>query len=122
MSLYYAQEEAYKVLRTLGSGEGGPAARLTAAFISNFDNLATEAAKGTSGLHPGLVGDLLALYEEIQSVEPPSESQSENVILATFSLLDEAELTAIAERMVLLCVETMQTRGDDAWSLGALRD
>ncbi len=122
MSLYYAQEEAYKVLRALGSSEGSLAARLTAAFISNFDNLAAEAGKGASGLHPSLVADLLALYEEIQSVEPPSENQTENVILATFILLDEAELTAIAERMVLLCVETMQTQGENGWSLGALRD
>jgi hypothetical protein len=122
MSLYYAQEEAYRVLRTLGSTEGSLAARLTAAFVSNFDNLAAEAGKGNSGLHPSLVVDLLALYEEIQSVEPPNESPTENVILATFSLLDEAELTAIAEQMVLLCVETMQTQGENGWSLEAVRD
>jgi hypothetical protein len=120
MSLYYAQEKAYEALRSLGSGEGSLAERLGSAIVPSYRDLAAEAGAGHSGLHAGLVGDLLALFEEIQGIEPPDEPVGD-AMLATLKTLEDTELSALAGRLLLLCVEALQTRGPDAWLLEAAR-
>lgn len=120
MSLYYAQEKAYEVLLGLGSGEGTLAERLAGTVTGSFGELTAEAGRGESELHPDLVGDLLALFEEIQSVQPPNKTI--DAILTSLNTLDREELTGIARRMVFLSVETVQTRGEDAWLLESGRD
>ncbi|HXW34419.1 MAG TPA: hypothetical protein VEJ87_07550 [Acidimicrobiales bacterium] len=120
MSLYYAQEKAYETLLNLGTQKSSLTERLASVFNSSFRDLAAEAGSGDSGLNPGLTADLLALFEEIQDVEPGG--QTEDPVMSGLNSLDQEEVTAMAERVVLLSVETLQTRGEDGWLLETARE
>ena len=120
MSLYYAQEKAYEVLLGLGSKDQSLAERLAAAVTGSFRDLVAEVGREQSGLHLGLVRDLVTLFDEIQSLQPENES-FENISV-TISALDASAVASYTEQIVLFCVETLQARGEDAWLLGTNRD
>jgi hypothetical protein len=118
VSLSSAQEKAYQVLHSLGASEGTLAERIEDAFFPAFTNLAHEARERTGGLDDGLMVDIVGLSNELTSREALLE---EGRLRATLDALDELEMIDLASRMVTLCIETMQARGDDAWLLGDRR-
>ena len=109
MSLNYAQEKAYKTLQILGSSEGNLRHRLESAIIPSFMNLADETEAHTSGLHGELEAEITALFQQMTR---------DWSIPETLDDLDEDGLARVAEQMVSLCIETMQTTGEGAWFLG----
>jgi len=119
VSLDYAQEKAYKVLMSLGSSDGDLRDRLAAAIMPSFTSLVDEAERGTAEISSGLATDLIQLYERLSAVPPAGDEGS---IQATLDSFDDLERERVAEQMVGLCIETLQTQGDGAFMLPELRE